>query len=175
MKIIKVIAAIIGILFVVSISLLGAYVPGQNQIRILEVIIIFASIIFAIIGVWLAVVFPEVMQGIYDNHTAEDKRSLYKKGKRLIFPLVLASGSAFSALLTRIAAEVLANAGVAATIGSCTSRITLFTITVILVVGLGVSLVMAVAPGLQMLVDGYQAVKHTERNERFFARTQRED
>lgn len=175
MKTVKAIAVILGLSCIIGFSFLGVYLPGESQIRILEVIIIFASTIFAILGIWLAVVFPEVMSGIYKNCNAKDKRSLYQKGKRIIFPLVLASICAFSALLVRISAEVLANAGVAAAVGVCAARsVLLFTI-ILLVLGLGVSLIMAIAPGLQMLFEGYRAVKKAEREERYFSRVQDND
>lgn len=175
MKIVKTIVAILGLSLLTASSLVGAYLPGANQIRILDIIIIFASVIFAILGIWLAVVFPDVMSGIYDRRSAEDKRSLYHKGKRLIFPLVLASFCAFLALVIRICADLLASGGLVAVMGTGIARMMLFFIINILVVGLGVSLAMAVAPGLQALFEGYREVKKAEREERYFVRTQNRD
>jgi uncharacterized protein YacL len=162
------------ILFFASIGFFaGAEVPVRSQLELVDVIVSFSSFVFAILGLWLAVVFPEIMAGIYKKRSSGDKKKLVSRAKRLLLPLCLASMVAASGILVRIAAEPIMK--FAWLSGETFDNSILFAFITVSFFILVVSLILALAPGIQMVFDGSDEVKKAERDDRYFKQSQNND
>lgn len=167
----KILISIFIIILIFSIGYFaGAEVSVRIQLELIDVIVSFASFVFAILGLWLAVVFPDVMAGIYKNNSIEEKRGLISKAKRLLLPLCLASMVAASGILIRIAAEPIMKFVWLSEVSLDNSI--LFAFITISFFTLVVALILALAPGIQMLFDGNDEVKRVERKRRYLSQAQ---
>ncbi len=161
----------------ISIAIAGFYfgraISASDQLKLLELLISFASVVFAVVGVWLAIVFPNVMSGIYKNIPVEEKDVLIITAKRLLVPLFLTSFIAASSMLIRVLAEPLRLIP-SITAGTCANGL-LFSFILVANFYLFIALVIALAPGLQLLFDGMDVVKGEKRKNRYLSRTSRKN
>jgi len=145
----------------------GRQISFEDQLKLVELLITFASVVFAVVGVWLAVVFPDVMTGIYKRTSIEQKRELLSTAKRLLVPLFLASFIAAASMFVRIVAEPLKSV-TWIDLGACGHGL-LFAFILCSMFYLFVALIFALAPGLQLLFDGMDVVKSHERRDRYLS------
>lgn len=170
---IKVLIFFSTILFALIGFLAGAEVPVPSQLKLIDVIVSFASFVFAILGLWLAVVFPEVMAGIYKDNSIEEKKGLISRAKKLLLPLCLASVVAASGIFVKIAAEpIMKFTWLREETIDNSALFAFITVSFLMLI---FALILALAPGIQMVFDGSDEVKRAERNKRYFNRTQSSD
>ncbi len=146
----------------------GRQISFEDQLKLVELLITFASVVFAVVGVWLAVVFPDIMTGIYKRTPIEEKKELLGTAKRLLIPLFLASFIAAASMFVRVVAEPLKSV-TWINIGTHGNGL-LFAFILCSMFYLFVALVFALAPGLQLLFDGMDVVKSHERTNRYLSR-----
>lgn len=149
----------------------GGSVPGDAQLKLLELLITFSSVIFAVAGIWLAVVFPNVITGIYQASEVQEKNSQLKQASKLLIPLGLASTVAVVSMLSRVAAEPLQHIDFLVQ-GALANKI-LFSLIAVLTLTLFISLAFALSPGIQLLFNGMDHVKSEQRKGRYFSRASR--
>ncbi|HFD33342.1 MAG TPA: hypothetical protein ENJ28_11630 [Gammaproteobacteria bacterium] len=149
----------------------GRIVTLPSQIKLIELLISFSSIVFAVVGVWLAVVFPNVMTGVYKNTSVDEKQTLIDSAKRLLIPLFLASFISASSFIIRLLIEPLRGMSWV-TEGEWANGV-LFSFISIASFAIVISLILALAPGLQLLFDGISVVKGDSRRNRYLSRVSR--
>lgn len=146
----------------------GLQISLEDQLKLIELLISFATVVFAVVGVWLAVVFPDIMTGIYKRTTIEEKKELLSTAKRLLIPLFLASLIAAASMFVRVVAEPLKSI-TWINFGSYGNGV-LFAFILCSMLYLFIALIFALAPGLQLLFDGFGVVKGAERKNRYLSR-----
>ena len=149
----------------------GGSVQGNSQLKLLELLIAFSSVILTVTGIWLAVVFPNVITGIYQVSEIEKKKSQLKQASRLLIPLGLSSLVALVSTFFRVAAEPLQHIDFLVQ-GELANKI-LFSLIAVLTLTLFISLAFALSPGIQLLFNGTDHIKSEQRKRRYFSRTQR--
>ena len=169
--VIRSVFVILTVIFLFSGYYYGRAVTLPSQIKLIELLISFSSIVFAVVGVWLAVVFPNVMTGVYKNISVDEKKTLIDSAKRLLIPLFLASFISASSFIIRLLIEPLR--GVSwVTEGEWANGV-LFSFISIASFAIVISLILALAPGLQLLFDGVSVVKGDSRRNRYLSRVSR--
>lgn len=146
-------------------GLFGNSVPVNVQVGLMDHLLTISSVVIAIIGIWLAVVFPEVINGIYKSSAVTDKRTLYSNAKALLTPFGLAVGVAIVVIVLRVAIEPLRF--LQWNISPPLARGCLFGVISGITMLLVISLALAALPGLAMLVSARDTLKSSERRERF--------
>lgn len=63
----------------------GKWIPFEDQKAILENITSTTSIIFAILGIWLALFYPDTISSIFNENEKQNLKEIYKNEKNLIF------------------------------------------------------------------------------------------
>lgn len=149
----------------------GRIITVHSLIKLIELLISFSSIVFAVVGVWLAIVFPKVMSGIYKNISIDEKQNLIDSAKRLLIPLFIASIISGSSFMVRLLIEPLKEVPWIAE-GEWANGV-LFSFIFIASIALVIALVIAVSPGLQLLFDGISVVKAERRRNRYLSRASR--
>lgn len=84
----------------------GGSVEFDNQLGMLEKVLTFSSIVLAVVGLWLAVIFPEVISTIYGNTPIEEKKSSLISAQWLLYPLFICSFVSAAALILMSLMEV---------------------------------------------------------------------
>lgn len=142
----------------------GSQIPISDQDDVLDFVVTMSSVVFGVVGIWLAVVFPEVISSLYKEVSVEKKDELRKKAKRILLPMVISTivavFSVFLKLFLSILKSVVPN-------DSGLFRGVIFVLLVYESIALCCSLVLAAAPGLQILFDASANIRSSKRVQRF--------
>jgi hypothetical protein len=77
------------IFIMILVAYLGSGVSLNTQSDFLSFLMFPAAATFSVTGVWLAVVFPEVLHGIYETDDIDQKEEIIARGKYLLIPLMV--------------------------------------------------------------------------------------
>lgn len=143
----------------------GGFLPISSQMKLLDPLVTLSAVVFAIMGIWLAVVFPNVISGVYKESSSVAKKQLLFKAKRLLTPLLIATFVSISTIVVRIISEILLVK--IHNIDQSIPRGLFFNYIIFSSLALIVALVLSVAPGLQMLFEADRSHKTCQKKERF--------
>lgn len=146
----------------------GSEVPVSTQIDLLNFLVTISSVVFGVVGIWLAVVFPDVISGIYTNRSVDEKVTLYRKAKILLVPLLLVTAVTISTITFRVLIAIVCPLG--GSLRPLNGSGVLFAFIVFASIALIWSLILAIAPGLQMLFEASWAIKKSIRKNRFIGK-----
>lgn len=153
--------------------LLGHRLSAEGLMSILDRISVFSTAVLAIIGIWIAVVFPSVLSSIFEDD--EEKTQSLEKASKLLVPLVLIAIVAVLALAAELALLLLLGAPVPLTgaTGLTLKQISLFLV-LGLVEGSIIALFLAIAPGVQVLFDERKKHQRKARRRRMIGNRERQ-
>ncbi len=86
---------------------LGQDIPFEEGIELLNIILTSSSLIFAIIGIWLALVFPDVMNNTYKEINLSNRKREMERAERILQPLIYASMIFLTSFMLRLIIGVL--------------------------------------------------------------------
>lgn len=91
------------LLFLVAAFLLGGNVPIADQVPILNLLVTISSIVFGLMGVWLAVIYAESLKTIFDTELkAIEKKDSIKNFKYLSKPMIVSAAIITYVLLINV-------------------------------------------------------------------------
>lgn len=147
----------------------GRHLSVDVQIALIGYLLNSASVVIGVTGIWLAVVFPEVIKDVYIMKTADEKRLQYQRSKVLLTPFLLAVGAAVFMIAIRVIVEPLRYLDVDMSLP--VAQGILFGILAASSCWVIYTLVLAALPGLKMLFDAKLDCEGHEIKERFFSST----
>jgi hypothetical protein len=130
----------------------GVKIPIANQVALLDHLVGFSSVVFGVVGVWLAVVYPSVMTGLFGAQTDLDtKKRLIDDASALLLPLVLSTVVSILALASRFAVEAVAPMRLFSHFQVSAARGLFFAFLLVLLGAVFCSLFLSLMPALRIL------------------------
>lgn len=84
-----VVLPILGLSLGICSFLIGRDIPFQAQKELLEPLLGIAGIIFGVLGIWVGILYPEIISKAKDINSPTDANAVNKELGNLIFPLVV--------------------------------------------------------------------------------------
>jgi hypothetical protein len=92
LNIISVIGLIFALFLVIISGILGKNIPIADQIPILRLLVTISSIVFGLMGVWLAVIYADSLETIFDSELSSiEKKDSIKNFRYLSKPMIVAA------------------------------------------------------------------------------------
>jgi hypothetical protein len=101
--------AIVLILFILGLVFCLTFGDGvklERQLELFGALRDFSAVIFAVVGIWMALICPDAVKKVYANKDSDHQRQL-RRLKFLIFPLVLSAICIFIAMSVEVFASAL--------------------------------------------------------------------
>jgi hypothetical protein len=131
----------------------GANIPIASQVGLLDHLVSFSSVVFGVVGVWLAVVYPSVMTGLFRGQTDFDAKKRLDDASALLLPLVLATLVSILALASRFAVEAVVAMSVSSQFSADVGRGLFFAFLLVLLGAVACSLLLSLLPAVRILTQ----------------------
>lgn len=156
------------IILVQSVGLFLTPIALDNLIKIIDTSVSFSAVVFTVEGIWLAIIFPNVLTQIYrKDKEITEKEALLKESyillKPLLFGMVLLLISIIFRVLVEIKLPFFSNEP-----WFLSMR---FPFTVLLIEAIAYNLASALSPGINLYFSAAKELKIQQRKNRLFSNT----